>query len=84
MECDSSVPSPPSKREDDDEREEDLDKKERRGEDIKKTDDENERMDTEGREINDIKMSANRFAVKKFLRTKLADFSINGKFQKNL
>ncbi|CAK5098462.1 unnamed protein product [Meloidogyne enterolobii] len=51
MECDSSVPSPPSKREDDDEREEDLDKKERRGEDIKKTDDENERMDTEAGEI---------------------------------
>ncbi|CAK5074571.1 unnamed protein product [Meloidogyne enterolobii] len=48
MECDSSVPSPPSKREDDDEKEEDLDKKERRGGDIKKTDDENERMDTEG------------------------------------
>ncbi|CAK5013891.1 unnamed protein product [Meloidogyne enterolobii] len=51
MECDSSVPSPPSKREDEDEREEELDKKERRGEDIKKTDDENERMDAEAGEI---------------------------------
>lgn len=67
MECDSSVPSPPSKREDDDEREEDLDKKERRGEDIKKTDDENERMDSEGREIEDMIMSENRFAIKNFV-----------------
>lgn len=52
MECDSSVPSPPSKREDDDEREEDLDKKESR-EDIKKTvkDEENEYMDTEAGEV---------------------------------